>query len=100
MPAGKLNSAVVPVPSLLPFTPANPATVVTTQLAPDGETSRKVWLPESATYRFPEASTPMPEGEAKSAPLFVPSVLPQIPPHPASVVTTPAGVTLRMMLLL
>jgi len=43
---GKLNRAAVPVPSVDPPTPANPASVLT---APDGEIMRSVSLSVSAT---------------------------------------------------
>ena len=64
---------------MLPLTPPNPATVVTVQLVPDDVALRKVWLPESTTYRLPELSTLIPTGPEKSALVPVPSALPHIP---------------------
>ena len=72
--------------------PVVPAMVVTT---PAGVTLRIVLLPVSATYTLPELSTARPPGWLKPAALPVPSVDPNVPP--ASVVTTPAGVILRML---
>src|SRR5437867_5277036 len=97
MPPGYRNRALAPAPSELPPAPAWPATVVTTQLVPDGATRRTVWLPESSTYRLVLASTAIDWGWLKRALELVPSALPQTPPKPASVLTTPAGVTLRIV---
>ena len=79
------------MPSLLPLTPASPATVLTTQLAPTGATFRTVWLPESITYTLPALSTATPRGWKNRAPLLVPSALPHTPGKPASVLTSPPG---------
>jgi hypothetical protein len=88
-----LNRASGPVPSALPVTPAEPASVVTTAA---GVIFLMVWLPRSATTRFPSPSmaTP-PSGYVKRASEPVPSALPEFPARPAKVVTTPAGVIRR-----
>ena len=52
-------------------------------------------LPRSATYTLPVASMATPEGSLKEAPAPIPSANVR-DPLPASVVTTPPGVTLRM----
>ena len=79
---------------VLPLTPANPASVLTT---PPGAIFRIVWLPVSATYTLPALSTATPCGWLKSAALPVPSALPLTPANPASVLTTPAGVIIRIV---
>ena len=56
-------------------------------------------LPESATKTLPAPSTATPLGQLKRAAAPVPSALPDEPAVPASVVTTPAGVIFRMVLL-
>src|SRR6476660_3485289 len=76
--------------------PAVPARVVTT---PAGVILRMVQLARSATYPMPVASTATPVGRLKRAAAPVPSVLPVLPAVPARVVTTPAGVILRMVAL-
>jgi len=49
---------------------------------------------------LPALSVPMPAGKKKLAAAPVASVLPVTPAVPASVLTAPAGVILRMVLLL
>ena len=93
-PVGVLNAAAAPVPFVNAATP-EPARVVTT---PAGVTLRILLLPESATKTLPEPSMATPHGRKNDAAAPVASVLP-CKPDPASVVTTPAGVTLRIMLL-
>src|SRR6266496_4340483 len=95
-PLGCLNVAAVPVPSALPAVPAVPASVVTT---PEAMTIRRmVWLFLSATYRLvPLLSTARTWGRLNSAAAPVPSALPAVPAVPARVLTTPAGVILRMV---
>jgi hypothetical protein len=70
-----------------------PATVVIT---PAGLTLRTRWLKASAMYRLPAASTAMPRGLLSWANVAWP-VSPEKPatPVPATVVITPAGLTLR-----
>src|SRR4051812_4347658 len=97
MPLGKLNLATLPTPSALPEENAAPANVVTT---PPGMILRIVLLLESATYSVPVVSTVIPEGLANRAALPVPSTWPELPATPASVLTTPAGVIVRIVLLL
>ena len=94
IPVGLLNEAAVPVPLALPETPL-PAKVVTT---PAGVIIRIRSLPLSATYTFPAASVPNPKGSLNEAAVPVPLVLPAIP-LPAKVLTTPAGVIIRIKLL-
>ena len=77
-----------------PNTPAAPATDVTT---PAGVILRI--RPLSLTYTLPDPSTVSPAGSVNRAAAPVPSVVPVRPALPASVVTTPAGVTLRTVLL-
>ena len=72
-PAGKAKRAAEPVPSEVPFFPAEPAIVVTT---PDGVIFRIVAFPESATNTFPPESTAMPDGLLKRAGEPVPSTEP------------------------
>jgi hypothetical protein len=74
---------------------AEPATVVTT---PAVVTFRIVSLPASVTMRLPSASTVMPVGVLNWAFVPVPSAWPMLPAEPANVVTTPADVTLRIVL--
>src|SRR5262249_50467982 len=76
-------------PRRIPFSPWIPATVVT---APLGVILRIVALPVSATYTFPAVSTVTPDGCRKPA-APVPSVLSGIRAVPASVVTSPTGVS-------
>src|ERR1035437_3983975 len=93
-PDGLENRAAVPEPSALPQFPALPASVVT---APAEVTFRIVLLPESATKTLPTASTATPDGPLNCAELPVPSLMPGVPALPASVVTTPAEVTFRIV---
>ena len=100
-PHGPLKLAAVPVPSANAWLPL-PASVVTT---PRGVTSRMRKLPYSATTITPvEGITATPDGHLKVAAVPVPSAKPpiQFPDWstpllelPASVVTTPRGVTSR-----
>ena len=63
----------------------------------DPETFRIKPLLESPTYTVPVASTAMPRGPLKRAPEPVPLVLPKVV-VPASVLTSPVSVTLRISL--
>jgi hypothetical protein len=99
MPTGSLNSALLPMPFDDPLvTPSvpPPANVVT---APPGVIVRILLFPESETMTLPFAKNATPWGLKKPAllptPLVDPDVMPFAPP-PASVVTTPTGVTTRM----
>ena len=94
MPWGELKRALVPLALVVPERPGLPATVVTT---PPAVILRIVWLPASQTKTLPEASTASPAGALKRAALPVASVAPVIPALPARVVTTPAGVILRIV---
>ena len=94
MPDGPLKSALAPVPSVLPARDGVPASVVTT---PAGVISRMVLPFSSQTKRLPFASIVIPSGTLNRAAVPVPSVLPELPPLPAMVVTTPPGVIFRMM---
>src|SRR6266699_2730545 len=98
-PLGRRNVAAVPVPSALPAVPAVlPARAVTTPVAMT--IRRMVLLLLSATYRLvPLLSTARPWGWLNRAPV-VPLALPDTPALPARVLTTPAGVILRMVWLL
>src|SRR6266581_4476337 len=96
-PVGRLNRAAVPVPSKLPAVPAVlPARVVTTPVA---MTIRRMLLPPRVdTYRLvPLLSMTKPPGWLNVAAAPVPSTLPDVPAVPARVLTTPAGVILRMV---
>src|SRR6266480_1219862 len=93
---GKLNRAVPPVPSVLSALPAKPAKVLT---EPVGVILRMVWLLVSATKIVPTLLMATATGPLKRAALPAPLVLPVRPAKPAKVVTTPAGVILRMVLL-
>ncbi len=94
-PCGPLKSAAEPVPSVLPVVPAVPARVVTT---PPGVIMRMVSLPVSATKTSPVVgSSVTPTGPLNRAAEPVPSVLPAVPAVPARVVTTPAGVIMRIV---
>src|SRR6266568_4468174 len=95
-PVGKLKRAVLPVPSALPKRPAEPANVVTFAA---GVILRMVLLLVSATKMLPTLSMATATGLLKRAALPVPLALPGLPAKPAKVVTTPAGVILRMVLL-
>src|SRR6476661_2867302 len=92
---GKLKRAVLPVPSALPVLPAKPAKVLTTRA---GVILRIVLLLVSATKMLPTLSMATAAGPLKRAALPVPLALPVLPAKPAKVVTTPAGVILRMVL--
>jgi len=87
-PRGLLNCAAAPAPSAKPDEPL-PASDVT---APAGVTTRTLWLPVSATYRLPAASSARPVGDDRRATVPVPSTLPALPP-PTNVVTPPVAMT-------
>ena len=88
-----MKVAAAPVPSMLVKAAWAPASVVTT---PAGVIMRTRQLLASVTKTLPAASTAMPRGKANSAAAPVPSALPDTLACPAIVVTTPAGVILRM----
>jgi hypothetical protein len=90
-PLGSLKSAAVPKPSAHEAVAPTPARVLTTP----AETMRTA--PPSSTTRFPAASTATSRGKVKVALVVGPSAKPAAP-EPAKVVTSPAGVTLRMQL--
>ena len=56
-----------------------------------------VWLPLSATKRFPLASMATPRGWLKRALLPIPSALPRSFSFPAKFVTAPSGAVLRIV---
>src|SRR5215831_14018790 len=85
-PYGQLKRAAAPAPSALPQDPIAPAK---TSNCPAAVSSRITQFPESATYTLFLLSTAI----AKSGPGVVPDSW-------ARVVTTPAGVTLRIVPLL
>jgi hypothetical protein len=99
-PTGEEKEAFMPMPSLNLLKPS-PASVVTTR---PGEILRMRWLPESATYTLPYASTATPVGELNEAPTPTPSShrptsekpSSYVKPSPASVLAAPPGVILRM----
>ena len=93
MPPGLLKRAAVPAPLALPELPERPAALVTTAAL---VILRMLWLPLSATWKVPEASRVMAFGVLKRALPPVASVVPEVPARPAKVVTSPAGVILRM----
>ena len=93
MPQGWLKRTLVPEPSVLPELPAVPANVETVPLEVTLRTTL-LWL--SATNTFPLPSTATDVGWLNWAVVPVPSVVPEDPSDPASVVTTPAAVTLRI----
>jgi hypothetical protein len=93
-PEGLKKEAATPAPSANAPTPL-PASVLTT---PPGVTARTRWLFVSATNKVPPEPTATPEGEKKEAPVPVPSANAG-DPLPASVLTTPPGVTARTRLL-
>ena len=100
IPLGLLKLAAAPVPSCPIGSPpiAPPASVVTT---PAGVILRILLFIVSATKTVPYWSTAMPWGLLKLAAVPVPSwPIPAPPPMPppASVVTTPLGVILRILL--
>ena len=82
------------MPSALPELPALPARVVTT---PAGVTFRIVWLSVSATYTLPALSTATPLGIAEPRGAARAIGTAGVPGLPARVVTTPAGVTFRIV---
>src|SRR3954452_9046813 len=90
---GPLNCASVPVAFVEPAVVC-PANVVTT---PAAVILRIRLLFVSATKMLPEASTAIPAGPLNSAAVPVALIIPAMP-SPANVVTTPAGVILRMRL--
>ena len=94
MPIGKLNIAFVPVPSAKSGSPF-PASVDT---IPPGVTLRMRWPPVSPTKTLPLESTATPRGRQNEAAVPAPSANAPGPP-PASVLTTPPGVTFLMRLL-
>ena len=68
--------------------------------SPEGVIFRIVLLLISATYRLPPPSTAIPQGPLNLAALPIPSALPgNAPEEPAKVVTTPADVIFRTVLL-
>ena len=93
-PNGYRNRAAAPVPSALPLLPVRPASVVTT---PPDAIFRIARLFESATYTLPALSTATPAGPLKRAAAPVPSAVPGLPAVPASVVTTPPDVIIRIV---
>lgn len=93
-PRGPLKAAAVPTPFAKPA-PAAPARVDTTRA---GLTARMRLFAASPTNRVPALSTQTPEGAWNAALVPIPSVAPAAAP-PASVNTSPAGVTRRAMLL-
>src|SRR5262249_3296994 len=80
-------------PRTIPATPAVPATVVTT---PAGVILRSVWFSVSVTKTLPAGSTATPVGLWKRAAGPVPAAVPGGSAAPASVVTTPPDVILRI----
>jgi len=95
IPDGKLNVAVVPIPSLPPADP-DPANVKT--MNDNGEIKRMRLLYVSATAIFPSARTATPYGNWNLALVAIPSAYPWAR-DPAIVETTPVGVTRRTRLL-
>jgi hypothetical protein len=91
---GLLKRAAAPMPSVVPATPALPATVVT---APVASTMRRiVLLSVSATKRLPLPSEIIPSGSRKRALAASPSTASPVPSAPANVVTAPVdGSTAR-----
>src|SRR5207249_451929 len=94
-PSGQLNRSP-PAPATAACGLSYLAKVVTT---PAGVIVRIALFPLSPTRMLPAASTARPLGPLNRAALPVPSVLPKVPAKPASVVTTLAGVILRIELL-
>jgi hypothetical protein len=86
IPNGNENKADLATPSTDPAVPF-PAIVVTT---PSGVIFRTILLPESARYRFPNASMATSSGDLKVAAVPVPSADPAVP-EPAKVDTIRAG---------
>ena len=84
-------------PATDPETPGIPTIVLTT---PAVEIFRIALLPVSATYKLPALSLATPFGELKRADALAPSSDPATRACPAYVLTSPVGVTLRMMWLL
>ena len=83
-------------PRQIPASPAAPATV---DAVPAGVILRTEGLSASATWTLPAASTATPSGGSNRAALPVPSARPGIADYLTNVVTTPAGVILRIELL-
>src|SRR5437899_8067520 len=96
MPIGLKNLAAAPLPSLLPSTLADPAIVLTT---PAGVILRIMSFHVSATYTLPALSVAMPSGWRKPAAAPTPFALPATSAAPASVLTAPWGLILRIVLL-
>jgi hypothetical protein len=98
MPLGLLNKALVPVPSANPA--VDPASVFTTPpfgMNPYGnDIIRMRTLSETNTLPLASTATPLRPLNKAAGP--VPSAYPLVD-DPASVVTTPPGVTMRMRLL-
>jgi len=94
IPRGSLKLDAEPLPFAEPASPV-PAKVVT---APKEVIFLIKLLLESATYTFPFASTAIPLGYEKLAAVPVPFEDPT-EPLPATVVTTPADVIFRILLL-
>ena len=82
-PLGEKKSAIVPTPSKYPPIALPPASVMTVLF---GKMARMQWLPESATYTFPEESTATPAGNLNFAEVPTPFMKPC--ELPASVVTS------------
>src|SRR3990172_5726579 len=93
IPSGELNRAVPPAPSAAPGVPGGPDSVVT---VPAVVTLRIVWSPESVTNRSPPRAA-IPPGNPNCPAGPVPSADPGVSRTPASVVTVPAAVTLRIV---
>src|SRR4051812_46155156 len=94
MPETPQNLAALPVPSSFPMK-IDPASVLTTAAV----VTRRIKLDPSETKRFPAASAAKPVGNEKLADAPIPSVMPDDPAVPASVLTAPPGVILRRVLL-
>src|SRR4030067_1010327 len=89
IPRGGVNRGGAPAP----VAPGFPAIVVT---RPPAVTFRIVWLPESVTNRSPPRAA-IPPGNRNCAAGPVPSADPGVSRTPASVLTVPAAVTLRIV---
>src|SRR5688572_17487889 len=94
MPLGRRKRAAPAAPSLDPAALARPAKVDT---RPAGVIFLTVCAASSVTYTLPVASTATPAGTLNRAAEPGPSLEPIEPARPANVLTTPAGVILRMM---
>jgi len=100
MPVGCANCAPLPVPSMEPDCPGDPAMVVVVHAVPENEISRMVSLAVSATKILSEPSTVIPLGTRNSAAAPAPSADPPTPGVPAIVATfqlVPDGVSSRMV---